>query len=194
MRTTYLVSLMGIALTITACGGNQPEPEQPATPSSAEADSETMPVTDTEVSAEEVAATTTTATTDAASQCEITISGDDTLKYDTKTIKISQSCPEFTIHLKHTGSKPKTMMGHNVVITASTDVQGVVEDALTAGAEHDYLKPDDDRVIAHSKLIGGGEETSVTLTPSDLTGTGYTFFCTFPGHATTMKGNVVLSD
>lgn len=193
MKKTCLVSLMSVALIVTACGGNQPETEQPTT-SAAETDSEATAVTDTEASESEVTATTSTEMVDATPQCETTISGDDTLKYDTNTINVSKSCSEFTIHLKHTGSKPKSMMGHNVVITASTDVQAVVADALTAGAEHEYLKPDDSRVIAHSKLIGGGEETSVTFVPSDLTGTGYTFFCSFPGHATTMKGNLVLLD
>ena len=42
----------------------------------------------------------------------------------------------------------------------------------------DYVKKDDARVIAHTKVIGGGESDSVTFDVSKLAaGQDYTYFC-----------------
>lgn len=184
MKKLYLISLISAALAVTACS-KQPEPAAEPAPEQPAATTE-APVA--EATAE--AAPTTAAT----ASCETTISGDDAMKFDTATINVSKACPEYTIHLKHVGTKPKAMMGHNVVITSEADMQGVVADALVAGPDHDYLKADDSRVIVHTDLIGGGEETSVTFDPTKLADGSYKFFCTFPGHAGTMKGDVVLVD
>ena len=51
------------------------------------------------------------------------------------------------------------------------------------------MSPGDARVIAHTKIIGGGQTTSVTFPTSKLKkGEAYTFFCSFPGHWSIMKG------
>ena len=90
---------------------------------------------------------------------------------------------------------PKTAMGHNIVITAEGDVNGVNNDGVGAGPDNDYVKPGDERVIAHTKIIGGGEESSVTFPVAKLAaGTNYKFFCSFPGHAGVMNGVVKLAD
>jgi azurin len=47
-------------------------------------------------------------------------------------------------------------------------------------------------VIAHTKVVGGGESTSVKFPVSKLTkGGDYTFFCSFPGHYGLMKGKLI---
>jgi azurin len=44
-------------------------------------------------------------------------------------------------------------------------------------------------VIANTKVIGGGQTTSVKFATSALkAGESYTFFCSFPGHSAIMKG------
>ena len=44
-------------------------------------------------------------------------------------------------------------------------------------------------MIAHTKVIGGGQTTSVKFPTSALKkGEAYTFFCSFPGHSAIMKG------
>ena len=43
-------------------------------------------------------------------------------------------------------------------------------------------------VLAHTKMIGGGESTSVTFKTDGLAGKDLTFFCSFPGHFAMMKG------
>ena len=57
-----------------------------------------------------------------------------------------------------------------------------------------YLPADDQRVIATTSVIGGGEEVSVTFDMAGLeVGGDYTFFCSFPGHSSLMRGTVVVT-
>src|SRR5690606_41220727 len=98
-----------------------------------------------------------------AAQCDVTIEGNDAMQFSTKEIVVDKSCEEFTVNLQQVGKLPKTAMGHNVVITKSSDKQGVANDATTAGPSNDYIKPGDERVIAHTKMLGGGEKDSVTF-------------------------------
>ncbi|MOA66788.1 Azurin [compost metagenome] len=64
---------------------------------------------------------------------------------------------------------------------------------MSAGIDKDYLKDGDARVIAHTKVIGAGENDSVTFDVSKLAaGEKYGFFCSFPGHISMMKGTVTL--
>jgi azurin len=68
-------------------------------------------------------------------------------------------------------------------------MQATANDGMPAGLEKDYVKAGDTRIIAHTKVVGGGETTSVTFPVSKLAaGTEYTYFCSFPGHWGIMKG------
>ena len=128
-----------------------------------------------------------------AAQCEVTVESNDAMQFNTKEIVVDKSCDEFTVNLVHVGKLPKSAMGHNVVITKAADKQGVATDATSAGPNNDYIKPNDDRVIAHTKMIGGGEKDSVTFSTADLEAGGdYDFFCSFPGHWAIMSGKVVV--
>ena len=83
-------------------------------------------------------------------------------------------------------------MGHNIVISKAEDMDGVLKDGASAGAEADYVKAGDARVVGHTKLIGGGEEASVTVDPAKLADGSYKFYCSFPGHGALMNGTVTL--
>lgn len=107
-------------------------------------------------------------------------------------ITIPGSCKDFTINLSHSGKLPKTAMGHNVVIAKTADIAGIVKDGVRAGVKKDYLKPGDTRVLAHSKLIGPNEKTSVTVPVAKVKAGGYDFFCSFPGHEKKMHGKLVV--
>ena len=65
---------------------------------------------------------------------------------------------------------------------------------MKAGLAADYIKAADARVIAHSKVVGGGESTSVVIPVAKLSATGapLSFFCSFPGHSALMKGSITL--
>jgi azurin len=130
-----------------------------------------------------------------AAQCEATIEGNDAMQFNLKEMVVDKSCKQFTVTLKHVGKMPKVAMGHNWVLTKEADRQGVATDGMNAGAAQDYVKQGDSRVIAHTKVIGGGESDSVTFDVSKLTaGEAYAFFCSFPGHWAVMKGTLKLSN
>ncbi|WP_018984840.1 azurin [Salinimonas chungwhensis] len=124
-------------------------------------------------------------------ECETTIESNDAMQYNKKEIVVPASCEEFTLTLTHTGKMEKAVMGHNWVLTESGEAQAVATDGMAAGIDNGYLKPDDERIIANTDLIGGGGESSVTFSVSDLNKSeDYTFFCSFPGHISLMKGTL----
>ncbi|HSX52234.1 MAG TPA: azurin [Cellvibrio sp.] len=129
-----------------------------------------------------------------ADECSFTLNSNDAMQFDQKSITVNKTCKEFTLNLVHTGKLPKTVMGHNWVLATTADSKAVASEGMAAGADKDYVKADDARVIAHTKLIGGGETTSVTFPVSKLTaGTEYTYFCSFPGHIALMQGTLSLA-
>lgn len=126
-----------------------------------------------------------------AASCEVTVESNDAMQFNTKEITIDKSCKQFTVHLKHVGKMPKTAMGHNLVVVKTADMSAVNKDGAAAGAAAGYLKANDERVIAHTKMLGGGESDSVTFDTSKLKGgEDYSFFCSYPGHAALMKGKI----
>ncbi|MGY1457863.1 MULTISPECIES: azurin [unclassified Luteimonas] len=139
-------------------------------------------------------ATADTAAGDAAASatsCAVDIEGNDMMQFNLSSISVPSSCAEFTINLTHTGRLPEAAMGHNVVVTTSSDMAGVAADGISTGAAAGYLKAGDSRVIAATDMVGGGESTSVTFDVAKIkTGGPYQFFCSFPGHAALMKGTI----
>ncbi len=131
----------------------------------------------------------------AADNCATTIEADDAMKFSKSEIVVPKSCQQFTVTLRHVGKMPVSAMGHNWVLTKEADMQSVATAGIQAGLDKNYLPPNDQRVIAATKMIGGGEEASVTFDVANLTpGEPYTFFCSFPGHWAIMKGTVKLAD
>lgn len=126
-----------------------------------------------------------------AESCAIEIHSTDQMTYDKQGIAIPETCRSFTVTLVHTGKLPTEAMGHNWVLSLNSDVQDILDDGASAGADHDYLKPEDPRVITRTRLIGGGEQDSITIDTTHLTaGANYRFFCSFPFHATLMRGKL----
>lgn len=129
-----------------------------------------------------------------AQSCELSIDGNDAIQYSATELSVSKDCAEVTLTLNHVGNLPKSAMGHNWVLTETSDAQPVVSDGINAGLANNYIKPDDSRVITHTEVIGGGESTSITFSTADLEAGGdYTFFCSFPGHFAIMKGKFIVS-
>lgn len=126
-------------------------------------------------------------------KCAATIEASDAMRYNRSTLNIPKSCTTFTVTLRNTGKLPKAAMGHNIVIAKTSDMAGIDADGVKAGIANNYLKPNDPRVIAASKLVGGGETTTVKIPVAKLlTGGPYSFFCSFPGHSALMKGTIKL--
>ena len=127
-----------------------------------------------------------------AATCSVNLEGNDMMKFNVANIDVSKSCKTFTINLKHTGKLAKNVMGHNVVVAKTADMKGIDADGIKAGLAADYVKAGDSRVVAHSKVVGGGETTSVKIPVSKLGAGPYSFFCSFPGHSSLMKGTITL--
>ena len=129
-----------------------------------------------------------------AQNCTISLDGNDRMQFDQKSVTVSASCPEITVELVHSGALPVAAMGHNVVITETSDFSDVAQAGIAAGAPG-YLPEGDARVIAATDMIGGGETTSTTFSGSALAaGDDYTFFCSFPGHSGLMQGKLIVTD
>lgn len=128
-----------------------------------------------------------------AADCAITVEGNDQMQFNVKSMEVPKTCKNYTVTLKHVGKMPKTSMGHNIVLTTAADATGAAADGMKAGAPADYVKAGDTRVLAHSKIIGGGETTTMVIDVSKLkAGTDYAYFCSFPGHSFIMKGTLKL--
>jgi azurin len=127
----------------------------------------------------------------AAKTCELTIEGNDAMQYNKQSLAVAADCTEVKLTLSHPGKLPKSAMGHNWVLTETSVFQAVATAGMSAGLQNDYVPKDDPRIIAHTKVIGAGETTSVTFPTSKLKkGGDYTFFCSFPGHWSVMKGKL----
>lgn len=129
----------------------------------------------------------------AAAECKATIDSTDAMQFTTKALTVPKSCKTFTVTLKHVGKLPATVMGHNLVLGKTADIAGIAADGMKAGAASQYVKPGDARVIASSKVIGGGQSTTVTIPVGKLkAGESYTYACTFPGHSSIMRGTLTV--
>ena len=87
---------------------------------------------------------------------------------------------------------PKESMGHNwVLLTTGTDLAVFGTSAVSA-PDNNYIPKDmEDKVIANTKVIGGGEEVSITF---EAPKAGYyKYLCSFPGHWGVMQGSFVVS-
>lgn len=126
-----------------------------------------------------------------AGECKIDISGSDMMKFDTKEINIEKDCEKFTINLKHSGNLPVNAMGHNIVILESKNLQKVISKInMSHGIEKGFM-PEMVEVLFKSKMIGGGQETTLELDPKVFNREKeYIFICSFPGHFALMKGKL----
>jgi len=123
-----------------------------------------------------------------ADECDLTIEGTDQMSFSAKKMSVPASCETVKVTLKHTGSLAKDMMGHNWVLTKADDMQAIVKEGAAAGLDNNYLPEGDDRIIAATEVIGGGETSEVEFSTDGLAGEKLSFFCSFPGHSGMMKG------
>lgn len=175
---TRFALLTLLTLAISACGGDKAaEPTPAAEPKAAEEKAAPTPAPEP--------AAPTVVTPDAEGVVRMT--GDDTMKYNGTRIEVTGT--KVKLELKHIGKMPKVAMGHNlVVLTAGSDITAFAQSAAAAVAS-DYIPEDKSKIIANTKLLGGGESATIEF---ELPGPGeYPFLCTFPGHSGLMKGVLV---
>lgn len=124
-----------------------------------------------------------------AGACDVNVEATSAMAFNVKEIAVPKTCKEITLNLKNTGTMAKAVMGHNIVISKTSDMQAVINDGINAGLASNYVKPKDGRVVGHTNVIGGGESTSVKIKLANVKETdSYSFYCSFPGHGSVMKG------
>jgi azurin len=129
-----------------------------------------------------------------ADPCSLEISGNDQMQYDKTELAAPASCKQVTVTLHHTGTLAKQAMGHDWVLVNGADYAAVANSGASAGLAGDYVAAGDKSVIAHTKIIGGGESDSVTFATAPLKkGGSYSYLCTFPGHSAMMHGTFKLT-
>ena len=121
-------------------------------------------------------------------QTKLELTGNDQMQFSAKTLEVTTG-EKVTLAFKHIGQLPVVAMGHNVVILKpGTSVPAFAGKCATA-KDTGYIPQDADSkaaVVAHTKLLGGGEKDEITFTAGEP-GT-YPYICTFPGHFAIMQG------
>ncbi|MBQ0769636.1 MAG: azurin [Bizionia sp.] len=120
----------------------------------------------------------------------IVIEGNDQMKYNKSEIRVKAG-QTVKLTLKHVGKMKKMVMGHNwVLLQQDADIAAVGKAGAIAGA-NDYIPTDmSDQIIAHTKMLGGGESDTIEF-EAPAPGT-YTFMCTFPAHYALMQGTLIV--
>jgi azurin len=123
-----------------------------------------------------------------AQEAKILITASDQMVYDTKEFEVTEG-QKVILVLKNIGKIPVTAMGHNLVILDKGSMLPVFAAKCGAAKATNYVPQDAEskkQIIAHTKLIGGGQFDKITFT-APAAGS-YPFFCSYPGHFSEMKG------
>ncbi len=170
-----LVTIISLFILIS-CGKNKKE----TTPKSVSVES---------VKKEKTAVLQTNVIIDADGVANILITSSDIMKFNIRkmTVKAGQ---KVKLTLKHTGKLDKKVMGHNVVILQQGVKLSTFASKAAAAKDNDYIPEGTTEVVAHTKMIGGGETTTIEFTAPEA-GT-YDFICSFPAHFAMMKGKFIV--
>jgi azurin len=123
-----------------------------------------------------------------AADTKLELTGNDQMQFNTKTLEVT-SGDKVTLSFKHIGKLPAVAMGHNVVILKPGTVVPSFSAKCAPAKDTGYIPQDAESkaaIVAHTKLIGGGESDTVTFTAGEPG--AFPFVCTFPGHFAIMQG------
>ena len=128
-----------------------------------------------------------------ADPCKLALESNDQMQFSVRELVVPNECGEVEVTLKHSGKMSARAMGHDWVLAKDSDVSAIVNAGLAAGPAHGYLPEHDKRINAATPIVGGGESATVKFATSLLqAGSRYVFFCTSPGHATVMRGRLLV--
>jgi len=119
----------------------------------------------------------------------IKLQANENMRFDKEIFKI-RTGKKIRLLFKNTGAPSNTAMAHNVVILKKgTDIADFADAVHNAKNEQYVPASVGSLVIAHTKLVGGGDSDEVEFTISQP---GiYDYICSFPGHWGTMQGKIV---
>lgn len=163
---TYLI-MTALALTISSCGETKKE----------------------EKTALKIGQNNTESVTP--SGTALALSGNDMMQFD-KSELMAQAGEKITLTFRHVGQLDRRVMGHNfVLLTPGTDITGFANEAAAAGESADWIPNDGAQVIAHTKMLGGGQTDVITFEAPEPG--VYDFICSFPGHSGMMRGTLTVA-
>lgn len=123
---------------------------------------------------------------------EIVVECNDQMQFNKKEIEVPAG-KVVKLTLKNVGKAPKIAMGHNLVIlNKGVNLMTWAQKAMVAKATDFIPTAEEDKkaILAHTKLLGPGEEDAITFTIKEAG--DYEFLCSFPGHFALMKGKIVV--
>jgi azurin len=85
-------------------------------------------------------------------------------------------------------NESKINMQHNFVLVQQGAAEEIANAGISAGADKGWV-PESPKILAHTKLLNAGQAETIKFTAPATPGK-YPFICTFPGHWTTMKGDL----
>ncbi len=125
-----------------------------------------------------------------ANSVNIGLTGNDMMQFNKKELHVKAG-QEITLTLLHTGKMGLKVMGHNfVLLKQGVKIPEFSLKAAEAGEGEDWIPEDGKDVIIHTKMIGGGQSTSIKFI-APKAGIYY-YICSFPGHSGFMKGKFIV--
>ena len=170
-KTLFLMAT--VALMVASCGDNKKSEESSQT---------------AEQAAAEAAAPAQSQETEAIT---VNLEGTDQMTFNIQEIK-AKAGQTINLTLKHVGQMAKNQMGHNfVLLKKGTDIPAFGMAAMEAGLEKEYIPNDGKDIIAHTRLLGGGESDTISFKAPSEPGS-YDYICSYPGHFSLMKGVLIV--
>ena len=119
----------------------------------------------------------------------VVLTGDDFMQFDKREIRVKAG-QKVKLTLRHIGKMDVKLMGHNVVILKQNVDLAKFANLAVISRGNDYIPKDTKDVLVHTKMIGGGQTTTIEFDAPEK-GT-YEFLCSFPGHYGMMKGEFIV--
>ena len=119
----------------------------------------------------------------------VQLKANENMRYDKELFRV-RAGKKISLIFKNTGAKSAASMAHNVVILKSgVDIADFADVAHNAKTEQYVPSSLDSLMIAHTRLVGGGDSDQVEfIIPKPGV---YDYICSFPGHWGTMQGKIV---
>jgi azurin len=113
------------------------------------------------------------------------LTSDDTVAFNLKNLS-AEVGSKITVNLTNKSTDKR----FNFVLAKPGKMLRVVTDGQSEGEATEYLKANDENVVAHTKFAGPGETVSITFEAPPAG--EYPFFCTFPGYYTRLNGALIV--
>lgn len=174
MKKLFIIPALAIAVSFASCGGNN---------NTTASNEQTEQTQEEDVVIENVPGIENVAISNA-----WVVQGNDQMKFDTELIHVKAG-EDVQLTFKNAGTMPIESMGHNLVILKPGVDLATFGGEAAAAADNQYIpKSSLSSIVAHTKLLGPGEEDVITF---NLGKGVYTYICSFPGHFGVMQGKIV---